>query len=65
MQSLVSMVRPLRISGFFGRSRESYHDTLAASGITNMSYCISPGTAHEWQTWRHSLHQFAPMLFKN
>jgi enterochelin esterase-like enzyme len=24
----------------------------------------SPGTAHEWQTWRRSLHDFAPRLFQ-
>lgn len=26
---------------------------------------VSPGTAHEFQTWRRSLYQMAPMLFKN
>jgi hypothetical protein len=26
---------------------------------------ISEGTAHEWQTWRRSLHAFAPLLFKD
>lgn len=25
----------------------------------------SPGTAHEWHTWRRSLHRFAALLFKN
>lgn len=24
-----------------------------------------PGTAHEWQTWRRSLREFAPLLFQN
>jgi hypothetical protein len=24
----------------------------------------SPETAHEWQTWRRSLYQFAPLLFQ-
>ena len=24
----------------------------------------SEGTAHEWQTWRRSLHGFAPLLFQ-
>ncbi|WP_026475220.1 alpha/beta hydrolase [Alkaliflexus imshenetskii] len=28
-------------------------------------YYVSPGTDHEWQTWRRSLYQFAPLLFKN
>jgi enterochelin esterase-like enzyme len=32
-------------------------------GIKGVSY-ISPETAHEWQSWRRSLYQFAPLLFK-
>jgi enterochelin esterase family protein len=44
---------------------KSYHDGLVAAGITTLSYYISPGTAHEWQTWRRSLHEFGPMLFQN
>ena len=24
----------------------------------------SPGTAHEWHTWRRSLHEFAQLIFK-
>jgi hypothetical protein len=44
---------------------KSCHDTLTASGITNLSYYISPGTALEWQTWRRSLREFAPILFQN
>jgi len=27
-------------------------------------YYESPGTAHEWLTWRRDLYQFAPLLFK-
>ena len=43
----------------------SHQQQLQAAGITN-SYCyISPGTAHEWQTWRRSLYTFAPLLFRN
>ena len=30
----------------------------------NSVYYESPNTAHEWQTWRRSLHEFAPLLFK-
>ena len=36
---------------------------LKAIGINAHSY-VSPGTAHEWQTWRRSLHQFAQLIFK-
>lgn len=32
-------------------------------GIKGVSY-ISPETAHEWHSWRRSLHQFAQLLFK-
>ena len=44
---------------------KSYHDALVTAGITNMTYYISPGTAHEWQSWRRSFHEFAPLLFQN
>jgi len=37
---------------------------LAAAGITNSYLYISPGTSHEWQTWRRSLFVFAPLLFR-
>jgi S-formylglutathione hydrolase FrmB len=30
----------------------------------NAATYVSPGTAHEWQTWRRSLYQFLPMIFK-
>ena len=36
---------------------------MKAIGINAHSY-ISPETAHEWQTWRRSLYQFAQLLFK-
>jgi S-formylglutathione hydrolase FrmB len=37
-------------------------DALKAAGI-NSRYYISPDTAHEWQSWRRSLREFAPLLF--
>lgn len=40
------------------------HDTLDRAGIKNVFYS-SPGTDHEWQTWRRSLHDFAPRLFRD
>ncbi len=39
------------------------HEALEKLGIKN-TYYESPDTAHEWQSWRRSLHQFAPLLFK-
>ena len=45
--------------GSVGKAAEN----LKALGINAHSY-VSPGTAHEWQTWRRSLHEFAQLLFK-
>ncbi len=36
---------------------------LKAAGYNVATY-VSPGTAHEFQSWRRSLYQMAPMLFK-
>ncbi|WP_026461525.1 alpha/beta hydrolase [Adhaeribacter aquaticus] len=36
---------------------------LKAAGYKVGTY-VSPGTAHEFQTWRRSLYQMAPLLFK-
>ena len=38
-------------------------ETLRNAGI-NVDFYTSPGTHHEWLTWRRSLHQFVPHLFK-
>ena len=38
-------------------------EELAKSGV-NAHFYISPGTAHEWQSWRRALYQFAQLLFK-
>jgi enterochelin esterase family protein len=38
-------------------------DVLNQAGIKSVSY-VSPLTAHEWQSWRRSLREFAPLLFK-
>ena len=46
-----------------GASASAAADALKAEGI-NAAYYESPETAHEWQTWRRSLYQFAPMLFQ-
>lgn len=39
-------------------------DALKEAGV-NSHFYISQDTAHEWQSWRRSLHQFAPLLFQN
>jgi len=38
-------------------------DALRKSGV-HLVYFESPGTAHEWQTWRRDLHDLAPRLFR-
>jgi enterochelin esterase-like enzyme len=43
---------------------KNYHEALEKAGIKHVYY-ESPGTAHEWLTWRRCLHEFAPLLFVN
>jgi enterochelin esterase-like enzyme len=45
-------------------SVNKFHLELDKLGINHVYY-ESPGTAHEWETWRRSLNQFASMIFKN
>ena len=42
----------------------SLADGLKAAGLTNVVYYESPGTAHEFLTWRRCLREFAPLIFK-
>ena len=44
-------------------SAQKMSETLTALGIKNTFY-ESPGTAHEWLTWRRCLKEFLPLLFK-
>ncbi|SHM72874.1 alpha/beta hydrolase-fold protein [Mucilaginibacter sp. OK098] len=43
---------------------KGFHEALEKAGIKQIFY-ESPGTAHEWQSWRRSLNQFASLIFKN
>jgi enterochelin esterase family protein len=38
-------------------------DALRQSGV-RVTFFESPGTAHEWQTWRRALYDLAPRLFR-
>ena len=38
-------------------------EALRAAGV-RLEYFESSGTAHEWQTWRRDLNEFAPRLFR-
>jgi S-formylglutathione hydrolase FrmB len=39
-------------------------DALKAAGINSVFY-VSPDTAHEFLSWRRSLREFAPLLFRD
>lgn len=45
-------------------SIKNLHETLEKAGVRHVYY-ESPGTAHEWLTWRRDLYQFAPLLFQD
>ena len=53
-----------------GTEEKIFHDmaTDARKKLTDLgiksTFYESPGTAHEWLTWRRDLYQFAPLLFK-
>lgn len=47
----------------FPGSVGAFRNMLEKQGIDYVYY-ESPETAHEWQTWRRSLHQYAQLLFK-
>jgi enterochelin esterase-like enzyme len=51
-----------RGGGFGGDPRENT-EALKAAGVNSYFY-VSPDTGHEWQSWRRSLYQFAPLLFR-
>ena len=53
----------LRCGGKENMGVDQAAESLRGLGINAHSY-VSPETAHEWQTWRRSLYQFAQLLFK-
>jgi enterochelin esterase-like enzyme len=53
----------LGIGSAEGPGTKNFSDELTKAGIHNV-YFESPGTAHEWLTWRRCLNDFAPMLFR-
>ena len=46
------------------KTAKANQEALEKMGIKN-TYYESPNTAHEWQSWRRSLYQFAPLLFRD
>ena len=53
----------LGIGSVEGPGTKTFSDSLSQAGIHNV-YFESPGTAHEWLTWRRCLNDFAPRLFR-
>jgi len=52
-----------RMKSFVGDPKAN-HEALKAAGINSVLY-VSPNTAHEFLSWRRSLREFAPLLFKD
>ncbi len=52
-----------RMRSFVGDPKANV-EALKAAGINSVLY-VSPDTAHEFLSWRRSLREFAPLLFKN
>ena len=50
--------------GPFGGDPSENTTALKEAGI-NAHFYVSSNTAHEWQTWRRSFHEFAPLLFRD
>jgi enterochelin esterase-like enzyme len=50
--------------GVRGGNPRSDADALKAAGINSVFY-VSPDTAHEFLSWRRSLYEFAPLLFRD
>ena len=48
----------------FGDDPKANLTVLKEIGI-NTQFYISPNTAHEWQSWRRGLHEFAKLIFKD
>lgn len=46
-----------------GGDPKAHVEELQQAGIRSHFY-VSPDTAHEWQSWRRSLREFAPLLFR-
>ncbi len=43
---------------------EGLYKALQQAGIKNVVFRDAKGLAHEWQTWRYALYDFAPRLFR-
>ncbi len=53
----------LGIGSAEGPGTKTFSEQLTEAGIRNVYY-ESPGTAHEWLTWRRCFKEFAQRLFR-
>ncbi len=53
----------LGIGSAEGSGTKTFSEQLTQAGVKNIYY-ESPGTAHEWLTWRRCFKEFAPLLFR-
>ena len=60
---LAAFLREVKLVFVCYRRRE-IGAALKEAGVDSVYY-ESPNTAHEWQTWRLSLREFAPLLFQD
>jgi enterochelin esterase-like enzyme len=56
--------RRSRRRGPFGGDPKENAEALKQADINSVFY-VSPDTAHEFQSWRRSIYQFAPLLFQD
>jgi len=52
------------VPAIFGGDPIENTENLKKAGV-NAHFYVSPETAHEWQSWRRSLREFAMLLFKD
>ena len=48
----------------FAARLKTMHEALEKAGVKHVTF-ESKGTSHEWQTWRRSLYDLAPRLFRD
>jgi enterochelin esterase-like enzyme len=46
------------------KNAQDLYNALQQAGIKNVVFRDAKGLAHEWQTWRYALYDFAPRLFQ-
>ncbi len=62
IKSRYTLIVELRFFG--GLSIEETAEALQKAGVRSVFY-VSPDTAHEFLSWRRSLREFAPLLFRD